>query len=290
MNKKFLLSIGLIASLLLIPGVLLAEGNAQAGKFGTQPTLRSSHIRSYAPSPIRVTPFTVKGGSKLTIIAPQKWNSTASKLKSSLRNTHSYFTRIFGPIPSFKTSVKLMNDEEFYRATGAPRWTNAMYYKEQIIIPLPASGEINYPELYRSVKHEFTHAVIHSLSKGKCPGWLDEGLAQWAEGEENPALQPALLDWLQYNKPVPLEMLQGGFTKLRTNMVPAAYAQSLFAANTVIDFHGLDNVQDYFSALRLGYEKEEAFERGFGISEKDFEKSLGNKLHKWSKAHIHLSH
>ena len=288
MNKKFLYSIALFA-LLFFPSVLLAEGNAQAGKFGTQPALKSSYIPPYVPSPIRVTPFTVKGGTKLTIIAPQKWNPMAGRLKSSLKNTHSYFTRLFGPIPAFKTSVKLMDDEEFYRATGAPRWTNAMYYKEQIIIPLPASGKINYSELYRSVKHEFTHAVIHSLSEGKCPGWLDEGLAQWAEGEENPALQPALLDWLQYNRPVPLNMLQGGFTKLRTNMVPAAYAQSLFAANTVIDFHGLDNIQDYFSALRLGYENSEAFERGFGISERAFEKSLGKKLYKWSRAHTHLT-
>ncbi|MEZ4755152.1 MAG: hypothetical protein R3A13_12785 [Bdellovibrionota bacterium] len=289
MNIKKLKYILISCLLIALPYSAFAQGNAQAGKFGSQYNYKTKNTATYNPTPIRVTPFTVKGGTQISIIAPQKWNSIAGQLKQSLKDTHTYFTRLFGPIPTFKSTVKLMDDEAFYQATGAPRWTNAMYYKEQIIIPLPSrnNAKIDYNELYRSVKHEYTHAVIHSLSNGKCPGWLDEGLAQWAEGEENPALQPALLDWLQYNRPVSLDLLQGGFTKLQVGMVPAAYAQSLFAANTMIDFHGLDDIQMYFSALRSGFDNEEAFKMGFRITEKDFEKSLGSKLEKWAHSHAH---
>jgi hypothetical protein len=114
------------------------------------------------------------------------------------------------------------------------------------------------------------------------PGWIDEGLAQWIEGEENPALKNSLKAYLKRAAPVPLKLLQGGFTRLEATMVPAAYAQSLLAVQAMIKAYGVDKIALYLSLLRSDIDKEAAFETAFGISQDDFEYRLHSTLKAWA--------
>ncbi len=222
------------------------------------------------------------GGSQLMLISPNQWFPLAEKLSGYLEKTHDQFAKLYGEIPAFQTTLRLIDAETFYKETGAPNWTNAMYYRGEITIPLSFDQEIEIDDLFRSVRHEYTHAVINALSAGRCPGWLDEGLAQWAEGTINPALEPSLRKWLYFNNPISLDMLQGGFTKLETRMVPPAYGQSLFAAKTVIHSFGFNQIQGYFKSLRSGDTKQSAFSKSFELSESGFEKALGKSLKRWA--------
>ena len=113
------------------------------------------------------------------------------------------------------------------------------------------------------------------------------------EGEENPALRPALAKWLETNDPVPLSLMQGGFTKMAHEMVPAAYAQSLFTATVVINTFGFNDLRAYMDALRQGMSKEAAFAYGFSLDIESFERRLGRTLRAWenkqpftSSAHV----
>ena len=176
----------------------------------------------------------------------------------------------------------LMDEDEFFALTGAPKWTNAMFYRGEIILPIARAKSVDVENLNRSVRHEYTHAILSALSGGNLPGWIDEGLAQWFEGEESPGLRAALRDWLKTNEPVPLKLLQGGFTKLKPEMVPAAYAQSLLAARLVADKYGFPAIANYFMMLRDGVDKESAFHTAFNISLADFEAQLGRALKRWA--------
>ena len=244
---------------------------------------RARHVDDTAK--LNVSPLALEGGSALTVISPDQWAPLSNTISETLQSTHRMYTELFGPIPSFETSVRLMDEETFFLSTGAPRWTNALFYRNQIIIPMPVSGTIDTDNVLRSTRHEYTHAIIHALTDGRCPGWLDEGLAQWAEGTENPALRPALARHLQRSNPLPLSLLQGGFTKLDREIVAAAYAQSLIATRAVIDTFGFHAMQIYFTSLREGEERENSFRRGFGINETIFEERLDTKLHHWSRTY-----
>ncbi|MBN8550803.1 MAG: hypothetical protein J0M12_15925 [Deltaproteobacteria bacterium] len=233
---------------------------------------------------VNYSPLSLRGGSKLTLISPQAWSPLAEQIRDVLEKTHEYYTTLFGEIPPISTAIRLMDEETFFIATGAPKWTNAMYYRNQIVIPLALNTEIDMDALRRAVKHEYTHAIIHALSSGRCPGWLDEGLAQWAEGSENPALQPALRDWVLRAGAVPLSILQGGFTKLDAKIVPAAYAQSLYSAYVVMNSFGFVPLRNYFDLLRKGEDRDEAFKRSFELSETSFEQRLGESLERWAKS------
>ncbi len=243
---------------------------------------RARYVQPDEASPLRFTPINLSNGSKLTLISPQRWSETAATLIKTLNTTHEHFTELFSEIPAFSTSIRLMDEDEFFALTGAPKWTNAMFYRGEIILPIARAKSVDVENLNRSVRHEYTHAILSALSGGNLPGWIDEGLAQWFEGEESPGLRAALRDWLKTNEPVPLKLLQGGFTKLKPEMVPAAYAQSLLAARLVADKYGFPAIANYFMMLRDGVDKESAFHTAFNISLADFEAQLGRALKRWA--------
>lgn len=234
-------------------------------------------------SPLSFTPVSLQDGSRLTLISPQHWSDIADEVSREITKTHTELSAIFGAIPAFRSSVRLIDEKAFYDLTGAPGWTNAMFFRGEIMIPLSSSQPIDLENIHRSVKHEYSHAVLSALSNGRIPGWIDEGLAQWAEGEENPALRSTLKYYLRSHEPVPLAYLQGGFTKLEASMVPAAYAQSLLAAQAMIKAYGIEKIALYLSMLRQDIDKYDAFEAAFGISQDVFERKLDSTLKSWAK-------
>jgi hypothetical protein len=232
-------------------------------------------------SRLRFTPLNLSNGSKLTVISPTKWSDVTKQILKTLNDTHKEFTQLFTEIPAFSTSVRLMEETTFFELTGAPAWTNAMFFRGQIIIPLSSKKEIDLDNLIRSVKHEYTHAIMSSLSGGRLPGWLDEGIAQWFEGSESPGLRDALREWLKDHEPVSLSLLQGGFTKLNTEMVPAAYAQSLLATKALAEKFGFPAIGRFLILLREGVDKQSAFLTAFDMTQEAYERELGKALTTW---------
>lgn len=256
-----------------------------SGAFGASATPekagRSSRARLSSFNTVTVSPLLLQGGSQLTVISPEPWMKLADTLLKAVEDTHKDFIGFLGPIPALTASVRLLDEDSFFGSTGAPSWTNALFYRGEILIPLGQGAPLDLPDLLKAVRHEYVHAILHSLSGGRCPGWLDEGLAQWSEGQENSALQPALHRWLSNKRPLPLQLLQGGFTKLETAMVPAAYAQSLFTTHYLLRTHGFSAIREYLNLLKAGREFDDAFNRVFGVANPQFEKNLAQVLTDW---------
>jgi hypothetical protein len=232
---------------------------------------------------LSISPLRLQGGSTFTMISPERWEVLARRISRVIEKVHREYNVLLGRVPPFVASVRLLERDAFLLKTGAPTWTNALYYRGEIMIPFSELERLDAGDLTRSVRHEYLHAVVHALSGGKCPGWIDEGLAQWAEGAENPALRAALVDWLIEHEPVALELLQGGFTRLQTAMVPAAYAESLYSANMLVERFGFAAIRRYFDLLKTGAARQDAFLESFHVSEATFEQALGTSLKSWSK-------
>lgn len=272
---------GLCLAVLLWAGALpivREPAHADDGRGAVARARLSTPNRTGTLADIEYAGLKLDGGSELMVVSPQGWRDSADLLLKTLESTHAKYVDLFGAIPKFSITVRLMEEETFYLSTGAPRWTNAMFFKGQIIIPVAAGGKMDQDNLFRSIRHEYTHAVIHALSAGACPGWIDEGLAQWAEGDVNPLLTQALSEWLSEHPPVPMKLLQGGFTKLPSAMVPAAYAESLLATRQLLQNAGIPGFRLMFELLRKGVEPSKAFRIAFGKNEKEFEREFKRAL------------
>lgn len=193
-------------------------------------------------------------------------------------------SRVLGFELQHNVVLRFMSPQEFHKQTGAPEWTNAMYYNGEIIVPLDPKDQAKIKGLSTALRHELVHAFTADLSGSRCPAWLDEGLAQLLEGRTNPTLPSELRYLLKSGGPLPLNDLEAGFMTLDERMVPAAYAQSLFVARNLVQKKGFTAMRNYLKALSRGISAEQAFSLAFEIEQKDFERGLHVELARWSNS------
>jgi len=90
-------------------------------------------------------------------------------------------TETFRHAPAQPITVQLFPEREFREVTRAPEWAGGLY-DGKIRVPLGGLTRLT-TDAKRVLTHELTHAVVHSKSRGNTPRWLQEGLAQMAEGK-----------------------------------------------------------------------------------------------------------
>ena len=85
-----------------------------------------------------------------------------------------------GEAPGQRVTVVLYEAAEFREVARVHAWVTGLFDGK---IRLPAGGPLPARrELDRILAHEYTHAVVHDLTRGRAPRWLHEGLAQALDG------------------------------------------------------------------------------------------------------------
>jgi len=164
--------------------------------------------------------------------------------------------RLLGYTPQERTTVVLYEHDEFRDVTRVHSWASGLF-DGKIRLPLGPSLPPSR-ELERLVVHEYAHAAIHDLSRGRAPRWLHEGLAQVLEGTaSDPMLQvPGGLTLAG------VEALAGESDPLRAR---AGYDIALWIVRDLLDRGGIEALRELLSRLGAGESVADAIPRVYGL-------------------------
>ncbi|MBI2153223.1 MAG: tetratricopeptide repeat protein [Candidatus Rokubacteria bacterium] len=173
-----------------------------------------------------------------------------------LEEVYATVGREFNYFPAEKVTVILYPDERFQELTGAHLWVSGLF-DGKIRLPVGAlQGRTR--ALERLLTHEYTHALVHLLAKGRAPRWLQEGLAQHAERiPDDPNLH-----------------LSGGMTLgglealLRDGDMAKArmgYQVSLWVVRDLLQRGGMERMRELLARLGRGESAADAVPRVYGL-------------------------
>jgi tetratricopeptide (TPR) repeat protein len=138
--------------------------------------------------------------------------------------------------PQLQVPVLLYTQRDFAGLTGSPDWSGGLY-DGKIRIPVGGVAGMN-AQLRAVLYHEYVHVVVRYLTSGRCPVWLNEGLAEVAGRQHHDPPLGRLRAALNGNELIPFERLESSFASLPAGEVELAYQQSYSFVHYLLDqFH-----------------------------------------------------
>ena len=173
-------------------------------------------------------------------------------------------------------TVVLYPDKAYFDVTQAPRWSGAINDGK---IRIPTKGLDAITDQVRTVlTHELVHSFISQISRGDCPTWFNEGVAQMQEGRSADANRQWLKAAARQNQLAPLLSLRGTFSQLSSEAAQIAYLEGLSAVEYLVSQKGEGILRSIFGLMAQNYNFENAFKTATGKPLGDFEKSWAESL------------
>lgn len=170
--------------------------------------------------------------------------------------------------PTARVPVILYNKKDYRSVTAGPDWSGGLYDGK---VRLPIGGAKEVSSVLRGVLfHEYTHVVVGELTKGNCPTWLNEGLAE-IEGrrEYNPAM-PELAGAAKSGALFPFSSMEKSLASLDAKNALLAYQQSYAMVSFMISAYGWHKVRETLVNLGAGMRFETAIAGAFADYGLDF--------------------
>ena len=173
--------------------------------------------------------------------------------------------------PQHKLVVLVYSQKGFQtvRSGRMSAWCIA-YYDGKIRLPIPSSPA-ELAQLKPTLFHEYTHALTHDLSRGRCPRWLNEGLAEYEESKIRRPQIDLLRTAARMRRLIPLEELDAAFKGSDSSRAVLAYQQACSMVAWLDEKHGLGSIAHVFDRLTQGTSFEVAFRNEFEIDLAQFE-------------------
>lgn len=183
-----------------------------------------------------------------------------------------------GLFPEARVPVAIYKKKDFKSVTDSPDWAGG-FYDGKIRLPFGA-----YKEITASIRgvlfHEYAHVVVFEITRGNCPLWLNEGIAE-------------MFGRMQYNLPMAefasaarskgftdFKKLESGFNSLSTAEASLAYQQSYALVNFMVTNYGWHSIRQLLSLLGKGASIDEAIRHSF----KDYNLDYAGIVRLWRES------
>jgi Tfp pilus assembly protein PilF len=206
----------------------------------------------------------------------QTSESLRRSILATLEAHHSELSQTLGTSPHDTITVILYTNQAFFDVTQAPSWTGALN-DGKLRIPVNGLDTVT-PELARILKHELAHSFITYISRGRCPQWLHEGVAQLVEPRSLDGRGQRLSRLFQEQHALPYNMLEGGFMNLSSAEATLAYDESLAAVQYIEETYGMSDVQRILQRIGEGSPPEAALRATVHSGYRELEGEVGKFL------------
>ncbi|HEX9120781.1 MAG TPA: tetratricopeptide repeat protein [Terriglobales bacterium] len=200
------------------------------------------------------------------------------QVQTSLENSYSDLVRDLGISPRQNISVSLYTNQAFFDVTEAPSWIGALN-DGKLRIPIQGLSAVT-PDLARVLKHELAHSFINQVSLGRCPQWLNEGIAQLVEPKQlGPTRGRRLAELYRDGHQIPLATLERSFLSFSPFEAILAYDESLAAAEYVRDTYGIGELRSILERLGDGSSTETSLRVTIHSGYSDLEDQIARHLY-----------
>jgi len=167
-----------------------------------------------------------------------------------------------------KPKVFVYPDSEELRSAVlfTQEWTGALAFWDYNIILIPVrSGNLEWAK--RTLAHEITHLLVREATFGPfgdIPTWLNEGLAQYAEGEMEEYQSQILDEAIKENTLLSVRSLGSSFPT-DPDQAYLAYAQSLSLVSFLIDNYDWAKMRELLAIFKEGSTYDNALIEVYGF-------------------------
>jgi len=199
-----------------------------------------------------------------------------SQLVDALESDYRDLSREFEAEPRASIQVILYTNQAFFDVTRAPSWTSALN-DGKLRIPIDGLSSVT-SDMVRVLRHELTHSFVNQLTLGRCPHWLNEGVAQMMEPRMLGRRLPPLAELFKEQREIPINQLEGGFTSLNTMEAELAYDESLASVDYIRDTYGMDSIVRILQRLGDGESAEAALRTTIHVDYRQLEENVRTYL------------
>ena len=159
-------------------------------------------------------------------------------------------------VPPEPIGVILYTNQTFMDITRAPSWSGALN-DGRIRVPVEGLTSMT-DELARVLKHELTHSFVGQRTGGRCPVWLQEGIAQYMEGKRSRVNAGVLSAAYESHMEFSLLSYETSWLNLPRDAASNAYAWSLAVVESIVTVNGIDDLERILERLAAGSSAEDA--------------------------------
>jgi hypothetical protein len=180
-----------------------------------------------------------------------------------------------GLFPESRVPVGIYKRADYKTVTDSPDWSGG-FYDGKIRLPFGALKEIT-PSMRGILYHEYAHVVVFELTRGNCPLWLNEGIAE-------------MFGRMQFNRPLPefgraaragklidFRKLEANFSDFSPAAAALAYQQSYALVNYMVTTYGWHRIKQILSGLGNGL----SFDESATAALKDFNVNYDTMVKEW---------
>lgn len=208
-----------------------------------------------------------------------------------LRTLEAHFTAIESALsytPPESIAVILYTQEAFSDITKAPAWAGAVN-DGRIRVPVQGLTTVD-AELSRVLKHELTHSFVAQKTHSACmaamsctnraPTWIQEGLAQWIEGQRSGENAYALAQIYDRGQALPLGRLEGSWMGMSGDAAHLAYVWALANVEYIVQVDGMGDMDRILDRIGSGMPTEQALREVLHSDYNDLMQSTAGYLRK----------